>query len=87
MNTQTKFNWTRIDNDGNGNPRYVINFDVFLKDGEYETLTYEERYKLAAKRANAIGGRKFNTKQYPYGIVFQSYNTAATSKDIIALMK
>lgn len=56
-------NFTRINNDINGNPRYVCHFLNIAK-------TYEEAVKLA----NTIGGRKFHNKQYGGGIVFQSYN-------------
>lgn len=55
--------FTRVNNDVNGNPRYVFHF-LKLADN------YEEALKLAKK----IGGRKFHNKQYGGGIVVQSYN-------------
>lgn len=55
---------TRIDNDVNGNPRYVCHF-----------LNIASTYEEAIKRAHTIGGRKYHTKRYGGGIVFQSYNT------------
>ena len=69
----TPENFTRIDNDINGNPRYVIHFLSLIteKDGENNT---EGEYKMAIKRANTIGGRKYHTKSFGGGIVFQSYN-------------
>jgi hypothetical protein len=55
--------FTRINNDVNGNPRYVFHF-LELADN------YDEALKLAKK----IGGKKFHNKQYGGGIVVQSYN-------------
>lgn len=82
-NTQ-QIEWTRIDNDGNGNPRYVCHFMRLLTQPEKdnETLTISEKYALAVKRANKIGGRKFHNKKYGGGIVFQSYNIHDTETQI-----
>lgn len=69
MNTQTQqIEFTRINNDINGNPRYVCHFLNFLKDGE------GANYELALKRSRQLGGRKFHNKQYGGGIVFQMYS-------------
>jgi hypothetical protein len=62
---------TRINNDINGNPRYVVHF-----------LEIDNDYQTAVKKANKIGGRKYHTKSYGGGIVFQSYNTTDLIKDI-----
>lgn len=89
----TKDNFTRIKNDVNGNPRYVIHFLDFITDAEHERISNEAReynqnkqpeqvfksavneaYELAIKRAKTIGGKRYNTKDYDGGIVFQSYN-------------
>lgn len=67
----TKEDFTRINNDVNGNPRYVFHF-LQLAD------TYEQALKLAKK----IGGRKFHNKQYGGGIVIQSYSLEAEIKII-----
>jgi len=61
----------RIDNDSNGNPRYVFHFLDLAS-------TYEEALKIAKK----IGGKRFNNKQYGGGIVIQSYNLEQASKSI-----
>ncbi len=61
---KNEINFTRINNDVNGNPRYVCHF-----------LEISDNYNEAVKLANKIGGRKFHNKQYGGGIVFQSYNT------------
>ena len=64
--------FTRINNDTNGNPRYVTHFLNIPINGE--GLTIDEKYNQAVKKANKIGGRKYHTKAYGGGIVFQSYN-------------
>lgn len=55
--------FTRINNDMNGNPRYVVHF-----------LQIAESYERALFLGRKIGGRKFHNKQYGGGIAFQSYN-------------
>lgn len=57
-------NLTRVNNDVNGNPRYVFHF-LALADH------YVEAVAVAKK---LIGGKKYHTKSYGGGIVFQSYN-------------
>lgn len=64
--------FTRITNDVNGNPRYVVHFLELLNDND--TGSIEEQYIIAVNKANKIGGRKYNTKSFGGGIVFQSYN-------------
>ena len=60
----TAENLTRINNDVNGNPRYVFHF-----------LALADRYPSAVAVAKRlIGGKKQHTKSYGGGIVFQSYN-------------
>jgi hypothetical protein len=64
----------RVNIDINGNPRYVCHF-----------LNIASDYKTAIKLANSIGGRKYNTKNYGGGIVFQSYNIDDLRKEILNL--
>jgi hypothetical protein len=59
----TKDDFTRINNDVNGNPRYVFHF-----------LQLADSYEQALKLSKKIGGRKFHNKQYGGGIAIQSYN-------------
>ena len=78
MNTITTTNeidFVRINNDTNGNPRYVCHF-----------LNIDDNYQDAVKKANTIGGRKYHTKSYGGGIVFQSYNIEDTAKRIKELL-
>ena len=55
---------TRVNNDVNGNPRYVFHF-LALADHYSEAVTVAKKL---------IGGKKYHTKRYGGGIVFQSYN-------------
>jgi hypothetical protein len=59
----TQGDFTRINNDVNGNPRYVFHF-----------LELADNYNEALFLAKKIGGKKFHNKQYGGGIVVQSYN-------------
>jgi hypothetical protein len=70
--------FTRITNDYNGNPRYVIHFLELLNDEERINLPFNLKYVYALKKAKKIGGKKFHNKQYGGGIVFQSYNLQDT---------
>jgi hypothetical protein len=69
--TNTQINFKRVNNDINGNPRYVCHF-----------LNIADNYEQAVKLANKIGGKKFHNKQYGGGIVFQSYNIDNTEAAI-----
>jgi hypothetical protein len=71
--------FTRINNDVNGNPRYVTHFLNIPLDAD---VSINERYALACKKANTIGGKKYHTKSFGGGIVFQSYNLDTLIKDI-----
>lgn len=66
---------TRIKNDGNGNPRFVIHFLNFITRAEKCAPFRGDLYEVALKRSRKLGGRKFHNKQYGGGIAFQSYNT------------
>lgn len=63
--------FTRISSDVNGNPRYVCHY-----------LNLSRDYERAVKLANRIGGRKYHTKGYGGGIVFQSYSLDETATAI-----
>ena len=58
--------FTRINNDVNGNPRYVLHYRALcsMNDG----------YDAALNIVRDYGGRKFHNKQYGGGIVFQEYS-------------
>lgn len=102
--TTTQIEFTRVNNDVNGNPRYVCHYLNLISEKDFQIgtndMTADEvlqyvygmsrtayGYKLACKRANKIGGKKFHNKQYGGGIVFQSYNIEATEKRILELLE
>jgi hypothetical protein len=63
--------FTRINNDTNGNPRYVVHY-----------LQLANSYERALYLGRKLGGRKFHNKQYGGGIAFQSYNTEQLAERI-----
>ena len=74
--TRDLIDFTRINNDVNGKPRYVVRFLSLNTRAELDAVPWlpvGEKYRLALKRAHRIGGRKFHTKQFGGGIVFQCY--------------
>ena len=73
--------FTRVNSDINGNPRYVCHFLNFIKDDE------KASYEVAIKRANKLGGRKFHNKQYGGGQVFQCYIIDDLEKSIVESLK
>jgi hypothetical protein len=75
----TPDDFTRVNNDVNGNPRFVLHFlalntpaDDEMAQGFLDGIS--RKYTAALTRAKTIGGRKFHNKQYGGGIVFSSYN-------------
>ena len=75
----------RINNDINGNPRFVVHFLGLLNEGEGEGLGVLERFDLALKKARKVGGKMYRGKDFGGGIVFQSYNIQETILKIKAL--
>lgn len=55
--------YVRIDNDVNGNPRYIIHF-----------IYFGDTYAEAISKSRKIGGKKYRAKWYGGGIVISSYN-------------
>lgn len=92
--TKNEIEFTRINNDVNGNPRYVCHFLALVNDKDRELADQYENtvkpfkfsishlYDIAIKKSHKIGGRKFHNKQYGGGIVFQSYNNTELSNHI-----
>ena len=73
MNTTTnQIEFTRINNDINGNPRFVCHFLNFIHPDEQ--IEFLNQYPIALARSRQLGGRKFHNKQYGGGIVFQMYD-------------
>ena len=75
--------FTRVNNDFCGNPRFVTHFFSFLKEDE-QTLS---NYNLAVKRANKLGGKKYRGSDFGGGIVFQSYSLSDLINRITEILK
>ena len=75
--------FTRVNNDVYGNPRYVTHFFSLLKEDE-QTLS---NYNLAVKRANKLGGKKYRGSDFGGGIVFQSYSLSDLINRINEILK
>lgn len=85
-----KIEFTRINNDTSGNPRYVCHYLDIVSGEKYDEAKgnrsfYPEHYKYACNIAKQLGGRKYNNKSYGGGIVFQSYNIQDLEKKIIEI--
>ena len=80
----TTLQFSRIRNDVNGNPRYVVHFLALDVHGPDKGIGFglSDRYTIACKLANTIGGRKYHNKSYGGGIVFQSYSLDETLREI-----
>ena len=79
--------FTRAPSDVCGNPRYVVHFLKLNTREELDRtgpdwIDTDTKYRLACKRANSIGGRRYHTKRYGGGIVFQSYSIDETAAHI-----
>lgn len=74
--------FTRISNDINGNPRYVVHFLNFLSDEELEKLSPLDKYDAALRKSRAVGGKKYRARWFGGGIVVSTYNKPTMKKDI-----
>lgn len=91
----TNIEFTRVNNDVNGNPRYVVHFFALLSDKEQQEISDKAKpfqyitdaYNYAVKKANKIGGKRYRGKDFGGGIVFQSYNINDLEREIIELNK
>ena len=87
MSAPKELTFTRITSDVCGNPRYVVHFLALNTREELDRtgddwIPIDAKYRLACKRANSIGGRRYHTKRYGGGIVFQSYSIDETAAHI-----
>lgn len=85
---------TRISNDTNGNPRYVVHFFALLNENDRkkademcktngDIFGVTTAYNVAIAKSRAIGGKKYHNKSFGGGIVFQSYNVDSLKKSIL----
>lgn len=73
--------FTQINNDIYGNPRYVIHFlDLAEPSIDYKDISKEYNYILKLNKKLGLGGKKFHNKQYGGGLVFQSYSLISLCK-------
>ena len=70
------FSVYRVDNDINGNPRYVIHF-----------LAFADNYDKAKTIANGLGFKVYRARWFGGGFVGQSYNLENTIEQIIEAQK
>lgn len=78
--------FTRINNDVNGNPRYCIHFlDLLSHEQRYSNQTVQQKFTLALNKAKTIGGKTYRGKDMGGMIVFQSYSTPTLTKNIVEL--
>lgn len=87
MSTAEPLTFSRVNNDANGNPRYVVHFLNLNTREELDRtddawIPISAKYAIACKRANTIGGSKYRAKHYGGGIVFQSYSLNETAAAI-----
>ena len=87
MSAPEPLTFTRTTSDVCGNPRYVVHFLTLNTREELDRIgdiwiPVSEKYVIACKRANSIGGRRYHTKRYGGGIVFQSYSIDETAAAI-----
>lgn len=74
--------WTKIKHDINGNPRWVCHFlNLNTEQDKAQAGDGAARvshlYELAVARACLLGGKRYHTKSYGGGIVFQAYDPVA----------
>lgn len=72
---KTQWEWHRVNNDSNGNSRFACHFLPLVRDMQGKGWGIDSLYRLACKRANKLGGRKFHNKQFGGGVVFQVYES------------
>jgi len=77
MTNANKINFTRVNNDVNGNPRMAVHFLQLLTKEELDSnlLPIGIKYDLALMRAKTVSGKKYHNKSYGGGIVFQEYES------------
>ena len=72
LSSELGYDLFRVNNDVNGNPRYVIHFLAFAN-------TYDEAHAIA----KSVGFQKYRGKNFGGGFVCQSYNVENTAEKII----
>lgn len=73
--------FTRVNNDVNGNPRYVLHF-LKCEPEKFKPLSLLHRYSSVVALMKKIGGKKYHNRSYGGGIAFVSYNLKETIASI-----
>ena len=84
----TSEDFTRANNDINGNPRYICHFlalNTPAENADFSGDFITRKYNLALDRARKLGGKKFRNKQYGGGIIFTTYNLRELCEQINSL--
>jgi len=68
----TNIQFTRVDNDVNGNPRYVVHFLEIMPDTA-RNADVSDKYRISLNHARKFGGQKYRAKWFGGGIVFTSF--------------
>jgi hypothetical protein len=82
VTNEQKVEFTRVNSDINGNPRFVCHFLAFINDADKRKADESKTdifgintlYEIALRKSRQLGGKKFHNKQYGGGIVFQMYS-------------
>lgn len=82
---ENKIEFTRVNNDNAGNPRYVCHFLNFILKNDKGDI--KELYQLALSRSRKFFGKKYHTKNFGGGIVFQCYNLQELNKRINEMLQ
>ena len=80
------YDFLRVNNDVNGNHRYVIHFMAFLPERKSTYLTVNDMtadYETARQVARSLGFRKYTGKDFGGGFVGMSYNLESEAEAII----
>jgi len=86
--TISQADFSRMNNDVNGNPRYCIHFlalNTPAENADYSGDFITRKYNLALARARKLGGKKYHNKQFGGGIVFTTYNLRELCEQINAI--
>lgn len=71
----------RVDNDVNGNPRYVVHYlDIPYRDQHDGELFWDYQRSHIEHSKQALFGKRYRAKWFGGGIVFTSYNVSDTIK-------
>jgi len=93
-----KYDVKRVNNDINGNPRYVIHFLAFVNSADSDNARIRSQklrsfshlpslYDIAINKSRSIGGKKYRGKDFGGGIVIQSYNIDGDIARIVEIQK